>query len=187
MPKSSLRKNQEKQVTTNLVIGFDDTLTVASAAAETGGPIYIVPRKAEAMFQRCLWTVALDQNPDESILILYAILQAPSLTTLTLSQLAFAQTSLMVIRQSWENLTSVGVVDTATSKEVDMKELVLSRLSNLQSDDDFSIVTAYRQVSGGDISVAQTGTLWIKETLFQKNFKDDLDEWAGYTYEESAS
>jgi len=187
MSKSSLRKNQTKTVVTNITVGFDDAISVADTIAETGQAIYIVPRKGEAMFQRILWTVIFNQNPTGSAFVLYGIMQAPRFTDLGLTQPAFAQTALMVTRQNFESLTLVGVLDTAKTEEVNMKELTLSRSSNLQSDADYSIVTGYRQVSGGTLSLAQTGTLWVKETLFQAIFRDDLDEWAGYTFEESAS
>lgn len=184
MSKSSLRKNATKTVVTNLVIGWDDVQTLGAGVSETGIAIYIVPRKGEASFQRMLWTVNLSQNPSASITVRYAIMNKNPQATFAGGNLSFAQQALMIVKQSWENLTSVGVVDTAQTNEVDMKEMVLSRQSNLQGDDEFAIVPAYHADTG--IVAAQTGTLWVKETLTQENFRDDLDDWAGYTFEESA-
>lgn len=185
MPKSSLRKNQEKSVKTDISISFIDTVTTGSGIVETGIRLYVVPRKGEAMFQRILWTVELRQDPGDFDII-YAIWDHSELDGIVLIDArAMMEGSLVTLRQNWRSVTAVGVLQTSTTIEVDLKETVISRRSNLQDDDEFSIVPAYR--SNSVIAVGQVGTLWVKETLFQVNFRDDLDEWAGYTFEESAS
>lgn len=185
MSKSNLQKNATKTIVTNLTIGWEDATVLAANTSETGFPIYVVPRKAEVMFQRMLWTVILGQNPTLSVTMRYAIYNRQPNVTFGDNNRSFAQNALMLVTQSWENLTSVGVVNTAQTQEVNMKELTLSRASNLQDDDEYTIAPAYRadqNVTGG-----QTGTLYLKESLFQENFRDSADEWSGYTYEESAS
>lgn len=186
MSKSSLRKDTTKTVRTNLVISFDDTITLTVAQRpQTGNAIYVVPRKGEASFQRVLWTVVTNQNPTASFFVTFGIMNHQANQVLAINRLAFIQKCMVTQRQNWENLTSVGVVDTAKTIDVDMDELILSRSSNLQTDDDFEISPAY--VSEGTNNFAQTGTMWIKEVLTQEIFRDDLDEWAGYTFEESAA
>lgn len=185
MVKSSLKKNRTKTVVTNLVIGFDDTITLTvNNRPQTGNAIYVVPRKGEASFRRILWNVVTNQNPTSSFFVTYAIMNHEANATLAINRLAFIQKSMVTARQNWENLTSVGVVDTAKTIDVDMDELVLSRMSNLQTDDEYEISPAY--LCETTASFAQTGTMWIRETLTQEFFRDDTDEWIGYTYEESA-
>ncbi len=170
---------------TNLVIGWGDTITLTVInRPQTGNPIYIVPRKGEASFKRMLWNVSLNQNPTASISVRYAIMNQQANIVLDINAAAFTDRALMIARQNWENLTSVGVVDTTKTIDIDMDTLVLSRASNLQSDDQFEISPAY--VSDTVAAFNQDGTLWVTETLTQEIFRDDLDEWAGYTFEESA-
>lgn len=186
MVKSSLRKNASRTVVTNLVIGFDDAISLTvQNRAQSGGAIYTVPRKGEASFQRILWNVVTNQNPTTSFFVHFAIMRVEAADILlSLNRITFSQKAMLVARQNWENLTSVGVVDTSKTIDVDMDELVIKRDSNLQSDGDFQISTAY--LSEDTVSVAQSGTMWIKETLTQKMVRDDTDEWIGYTFEESA-
>lgn len=186
MVKSSLKKNRTKTVTTNLVISWGDTITTTVInRPQTGNPIYVVPRKGEASFKRMLWNVSLNQNPTVSISVKYAIMNHQANTVLAINDAGFTAKALMILRQNWENLTSVGVVDVTKSKEVDMDTLVLSRPSNLQSDDEYEISPAYQSDTAAGFN--QDGTLWLTETLTQEFFRDDTDEWIGYTFEESAS
>lgn len=185
MSKSSLRKDQRKSVTTNLSIGWVDDIIIVATIVETGRAIYVIPRKGEASFQRMLWTYQINADPSD-VAVNFAILRhGPFDATVDLSQLGLAVASLLFATQAWRSLTAVGVLNTSNTIEVDMKEMVISRGDNLQGDNEFTIVPAYR--SNSNFAVGQSGILWVKETLFQDIFKDDLDEWAGYTFEESAS
>jgi len=186
MSKSSLRKNQERTVTTNLSIGWSDSTGIAAGVVETGGSIYVVPRKAQVSLQRMLWTYQLDQDPAGDFVVIFGIYDhEPDDPTVDISTIALVQTSLLSANMRFQLLTAVGVLITSNTIEVDMKQMVLSRRSNLQSDAEFSIVPIYR--SGSTVNVGSSGIMWVKETLFQEIFRDDLDEWAGYTFEESAS
>lgn len=185
MSKSSLRKDQEKSVTTNLSIGWTDAVTTSGAIVESGSALYIIPRKGEAQFQRMLWTYQLKQDPG-NFEVVYAILRrAPVTADLGISEEQMVERALISAVQSWRAITAIGVVQVSNTMEVDMKKMVMSRRSNLQDDDEFAVVPAYR--SGSTVAVGQSGILFVKETLFQEIFKDDLDEWNGYTFEESAS
>jgi len=185
MTKSSLRKDQEKTVTTNLVIGWNDNTTIASGVTETGAAIYQVPTKAESEFQRMLWTYQLNGDPGDNEVAYGIMKHFPGDGSVDLDLAGMARASLLFAKQSWRSLTAVGVVNVSTTKEVDMKKMLLSRRTNKQFVLQYSIVPVY--FSNTAQTLGQGGTLWVKETLFQDIFKDDLDEWAGYTFEESAS
>lgn len=185
MVKSDIRKTRTTTVKTNLSIGFIDFTALDSGTVETGAPIYTVPRKGEAKFKRMLWSFYLEQDPG-NFAIVFAIIDHRGDDTggLEASELGLVQRALFVARQQWRTVTNVGVLDTSKTIDVDMEDLVISRRSNLQSDNASSISPAYR--SGTAISVGQLGVMTVEETLFQFVDRDDPDEWRGYTFEESA-
>jgi len=185
MSKSNILKTREKTVKTNLSIGFIDFTALDSGTVETGAPIYTVPRKGEAKFTQMLWSVYIEQDPG-NFAVIYAIIDhGGDDGQLEGSELSLVQRALFVTRQQWRTVTNVGVLDTVKTTDVDMKDLVITRRSNLQSDNESSISPAYR--SGTAISVGQTGVMSVEETLFQLILRDDPAEWSGYTFEESAS
>ena len=186
MVKSDIRKTRTKTIITNLSIGFIDFTALNSGTVETGAPIYTVPRKGEAKFRQMLWSVYIEQDPG-NFAIIYAIIdhRGDDSGGLETSELGLVQRALFVTRQQWRTVTNVGVLNTVTTVDVDMKDLVITRRSNLQSDVQSAISPAYR--SGSTISVGQTGVMSVEETLFQFIIRDDSSEWAGYTFEESAA
>jgi len=184
MVKSGTRKRMEKAVSTNRVIGWNDSTTLASGVVETGSLIYTIPRKGEARLTRLLWTYLLNQTP-VAVQVNYAIIDhGPVDSTVDQTVTDMIIDSIIVAAQDWRVATSVGIVQTASTIEVDLDQ-VISRRSNLQSDDEYSIVPVYR--AGANVNVSQRGTLFVTETLFQQQVPDPQDEWAGYTFEESAS
>lgn len=185
MTKSNLLKSREKTITTNLSIGFTDFTSLTAGNTESGAPIYTIPRQGAAMFKRMLWTFHLEQDPVD-VAIVFAILDhAGDDASLETSEVGLVQRSLFNARQQWRVLTAVGVVDTAKTIDIDMEELNITRRSNLQSDNESSISPAYR--ANANVSVGMSGVMSIVEKLFQRIDRDDPTEWAGYTFEESAS
>lgn len=185
MVKSDIRKSREKTVTTNLSIGWIDATGIAGGVVETGAAIYVVPRKAEASFQRMLWTYNLGQDPGNFEVVYGIIAHEADDAILDISLVALIQRMLISAVQNWRAITAAGVVNTAKTIEVDMKQMVISRRSDLQEESEYTIAPVYR--SGSSITVGSSGILWVKETLFQSIFRDDPEEWRGYTFEESAS
>lgn len=185
MTKSSLRSDRTKTVTTNVIIGFNEATAIDGAIVETGAIIYIVPRKAEAMLQRVFWTYWVEATPPTGTIIYAIVNHEPNQVVVGWSFVELIQRAIVSAVQSWRSVTAIGILDTARTIEVDLKEITLSRRSNLQTDNDYSIVPGYR--AGNALTVSMAGNLFVKETLFQDIFKDDFDEWNGYTFEESAS
>jgi len=185
MSKSSLRKDRETTVTTNLSIAFNETTVIGGSVTETGSRIYVVPRKGEAILKRVHWTYRIEADPLDGSYVFALLDHGPDDSTVDIQEVDLVRNSLVSAYQTWRILTNVGLVQTAKSIDVDLGDQVLSRRTNLQSDDDFSIVPAY--FSGNTATVGQSGAIDIKERLFQAIFRDDLDEWSDYTFEESAS
>jgi len=170
-------------VTTKLSIGFTEATAVSGGNVITGTSIYIVPRKAEAELTHLLWTIRIESDPADGV-ITYAILDhGPERASVDMTQVSLVQSSIVSAFQAWRNLTSVGVIQTAETIDVDLTE-TMSRRSNLQSDDEYSIVPAYR--TGNAYTAGQSGVLHLTERLFQQIWRDDSG-WNDYTFEESAS
>jgi len=185
MSKSSIRKTRTKSVVTNISISWFDATGIASNVAETGDLIYVIPRQGEAVLKSMLWTVQLEQDPSDVTIVFTLINHGRNETLLLTNELALVQRSIAVQQLAFRSITAVGVLRTSVTKEVNLRDMVLSRRSNLQSDDEFSIVAAY--ISTVTVNVSSSGTLFLEETKFQMILRDDLDEWQGYTFEESAS
>lgn len=184
MTQSLLRKNRTTTVKTNLSVAWFDATGIASNVAETGDLIYVVPRKAEAEFKSMLWTYSLESDPIDQSIVYTIINHGRNETLLLTNELQLVQRSLLTAQLTFRSLTAVGVIKTSETKQVNMN-LTLSRRTNLQSDNDFSIVAAY--ITTVTSNVSSSGVLFLEEKLFQDIFADDLDEWRGYTFEESAA
>lgn len=184
MVKSSIRKSRETTVITNKVIGFTAGEALLAGIVETGTAIYFVPVDAEVDLNRIEWAVFITQDPIDTT-VHYAIIllenddPSGSIPFSEMMNKAYIATS-----QHWRNITAVGVVNTTDHLIVDLENTTISRRRNLQDENDYTIVPAWR--TGNDISAGQSGTLFLTEKLFQRIFRDATDEWTGYTFEESA-
>lgn len=186
MVKSDLRKNRQTTVKTDRRIGWTDNVTTAQNVSESGGSIYIVPRKATAKFGKCHWygTITDDISGDGSY-NWHIYPTGPVDATVDTAAAELIQGSLDAMTARWQTITAVGIVNQSIESDVDI-DVLISRASNLQGDDEYTIVVVYRSSSSAVNSLASQGYMEVEETLFQDIFADRSDEWAGYTFEESA-
>jgi len=184
MTKSNLRKTQTRTITTNKTVGWEDDLS-ASTTIESGGTIYVVPRKGEAHLTHVQMFAHQNEDPGSDRTNIYVLLpHGPENTSLNISTEQLIQRAFAVVNEAIRVVTAVGIL--LVGKElIDDLDVVISRQSNIQDDDDFSIVPVYR--SSGATNLRTVGILYITEKLNQMIFNDGADGWEGYTYEESAS
>lgn len=183
MVKSSLRKDRTKIITTDKELGFVDVQTVVASETETGGVIYQIPRKAEVKFRHISWSFGLNQDPVD-VAITFAVIGHPG-DDATLDDNAEWITDAIVNRtQHWRILTAVGAAQVHGYLDQELNFDII-RKTNLSLDEDYAIVPIYR--TDATVVCSQTGIFIITEKLTQEMFRDDPTEWAGYTFEESAS
>lgn len=184
MVKSDIRKTRSKSVVTNINVSFFDATGLQASVAESGDRIYVIPRKGQVILKSLFWTQFLETDPADHSITYTILRHERNDTNMGLSELELVQRAIVVAHMAFRSVTAVGVILTSDTQDVNLHDVEIARRTNLQSDDDYSIVPAF--FSTVTTNIAVSGTLFVEETRFQDILRDDPTEWAGYTFEESA-
>lgn len=183
MSKSSLRKDSRKLIKTKHINGWSQIIGVDAGVIETGLTIVSLPIKAELRLTHIqMW--AEDNGSltsDRTNVFGVTIDNDAGLPLKTLDQIV--ESSFAVINQRFIVQTAVGIVQ-GGNQLIDDLDAIITRQTNLVSAFEIAVVPWYR--SDASINLSTRGLLSFEMTLFQDQVADSLDEWNGYTFEESA-
>jgi len=182
--KSDLRKTQRKTFVTPKVNGWNDFRGVSAGVVETGVSILSLPIKAEIHIDHIQMIGELTSAIAATQTNVYGVTieNSSGLPARDLAQMM--NQTMLVINQRIDLATAVGIFDGSKEVSEDI-DITVTRQTNLPDAFEIDVVPWYR--SSASINLSTRGVVRYTLTIFQDMVADDPTEWAGYTFEESAS
>lgn len=184
MSKSDLRKNASKTIVVPKVNGWNDFRGISAGVVETGVSILSLPIKAEIHINHIQMIGEISSAIANTQTNVYGITIENSSGLPARDLAEMMNTTFVVINQRIDLATAVGIFDGSKEISEDV-DVLISRQSNLASATEIDVVPWYR--SSASINLSTRGVVRYTLTIFQQNFRDATDEWAGYTFEESVA